>query len=170
MPVALCWAIAIVWSFYNEIPVSVYEYLLLFLLWCTVMGSSILVSWVLNDKPNLYESDGDDDDETLNTSIKEVPSARGEESVSLLEEAQNNGSTKFPERYRGGIACVFLLALGVTIVSYGCYSSKFEHINLFPIALLVVYMLILVVHMVLWCFVVGVSVLLYILSVQNQST
>ena len=91
MPVALCWAIAIVWSFYNEIPVSVYEYLLLFLLWCTVMGSSILVSWVLNDKPNLYESDDADDEEeqTLITHIKEVPSARGEEGVSLLEEAQS---------------------------------------------------------------------------------
>eukprot|EP00579_Thalassiosira_antarctica_P024155 CAMPEP_0201988832 /NCGR_PEP_ID=MMETSP0904-20121228/92533_1 /ASSEMBLY_ACC=CAM_ASM_000553 /TAXON_ID=420261 /ORGANISM="Thalassiosira antarctica, Strain CCMP982" /LENGTH=477 /DNA_ID=CAMNT_0048543023 /DNA_START=61 /DNA_END=1492 /DNA_ORIENTATION=+ len=127
-PVALCWTI--VWSFYKELPV--YECLLLFLLWFIVMGSSILVAWVFNDKPDVYESDDDNVEETSNTP-QEVPSARGEGGVSLLEEAQNNGSTKFPGRYRGGIAGVFLLALSVTLVSYD-YFSKFKHLKFFPIA------------------------------------
>lgn len=158
---ALCWTI--VWSFYNEL---LYEclllFLLLFLLWCIVVGSSILVAWVFNDKPNLYESDDDNVEETLNTP-QEVPSVRGEGGVSLLEEAQNNGSTKFPERYRGGIAGAFLLVLGVTIVSYD-YFRQFKHLKLFPITWLVV-------HMLIWCIVIGVSVLLYrVLSVRNRST
>mmetsp|Transcript_38972 Transcript_38972/g.70199 ORF Transcript_38972/g.70199 Transcript_38972/m.70199 type:complete len:330 (+) Transcript_38972:95-1084(+) len=160
MAAALCWTI--VWSFYNELPVPVYECLLLLLLWCIVMGSSILVAWVLNDKPDVYESDYDNVEGTSNTP-QEVPSARGEGGVSLLEEAQNNGSTKFPGRYRGGIAGVFLLALSVTLVSYD-YFSKFKHLKFFPIAWLVV-------HMVIWGIIIGVSVLLYrVLSVRKRST
>ena len=106
------------------------------------------------------ESDDDNDNGTLNTPIKEVPSARGEVVVSLLEKAQNNGSTELLERYRCGLGCVFLLGLSVTIVSYNYYASLAS----FPITWLVV-------HMLIWCIVIGVSVLLYrVLSVQRQST
>eukprot|EP00581_Thalassiosira_minuscula_P018730 CAMPEP_0183712822 /NCGR_PEP_ID=MMETSP0737-20130205/7878_1 /TAXON_ID=385413 /ORGANISM="Thalassiosira miniscula, Strain CCMP1093" /LENGTH=292 /DNA_ID=CAMNT_0025941535 /DNA_START=300 /DNA_END=1175 /DNA_ORIENTATION=+ len=118
-PVALYLAVLFS-SFNNNLPVAykitvIYQCTLIFLFWATIMGQSILVAWVLNDRLDLSEWD-DNDDESLN-------SPRGEEGASLLQKAQNSESAKTPESFRLGMACLFFAGVIMTIVSYRHFNK-----------------------------------------------